>query len=157
MKYLFDTDHISIYQRRSGQSYINLASHLVRFPLSDFSVSIVTVQEQILGSHAYINRAKRREDVVRGYGMMSQAMRDLTIFEIVDFGDAEARIFEQFNVDKIQLKVMDARIAAIAISRGLILLTRNQRDFDKVPNLKTQDWTLRLGGLLKREGLIGMQ
>jgi tRNA(fMet)-specific endonuclease VapC len=39
---------------------------------------------------------------------------------------------------------MDARIAAIALAQDLILLTRNQRDFDKVPNLQTQDWTMDL-------------
>jgi len=37
---------------------------------------------------------------------------------------------------------MDLRIAAIALSQGLILLTRNQRDFIKVPTLQMQDWTM---------------
>jgi tRNA(fMet)-specific endonuclease VapC len=37
---------------------------------------------------------------------------------------------------------MDLRIASIALSQGLILLTRNTRDFSKVPGLVTQDWTI---------------
>jgi tRNA(fMet)-specific endonuclease VapC len=37
---------------------------------------------------------------------------------------------------------MDARIAAIVLSRELILLTRNHRDFGKVAGLAIEDWTI---------------
>jgi predicted nucleic acid-binding protein len=37
----------------------------------------------------------------------------------------------------------DMRIAAIALSVDGIVVTRNQKDFEKVPNLKIEDWTLK--------------
>jgi tRNA(fMet)-specific endonuclease VapC len=37
---------------------------------------------------------------------------------------------------------MDLRIASIAISRSLVLLTRNARDFGKIPELVMEDWTI---------------
>ncbi|MFO7029482.1 hypothetical protein B9T07_05335 [Limnospira fusiformis CCALA 023] len=37
---------------------------------------------------------------------------------------------------------MDARIVAIALSRSMILLTRNHRGFSKVTGLVIEDWTI---------------
>ena len=34
------------------------------------------------------------------------------------------------------------RIAAICLSVGGTIITRNQKDFTQVPNLKIEDWTL---------------
>ncbi len=36
----------------------------------------------------------------------------------------------------------DLRIAAITLAVGGILLTRNSRDFEQIPNLSWQDWTI---------------
>ncbi len=53
MKYLLDTDHLSILQRQTGKDYINLVARMAHHPLLDFAVSIITFHEQILGCHAY--------------------------------------------------------------------------------------------------------
>ena len=42
----------------------------------------------------------------------------------------------------VRISTMDLRIAAIAISRNLVLLTRNVSDFSKVPGLIIEDWTV---------------
>ncbi|MEG4118444.1 hypothetical protein QUA43_13340 [Microcoleus sp. N9_B4] len=97
MKYLLDTDHLSILQRQTGKDYSNLSARLV----SDFKV-----------------------------------------LPLVSFDAGAATTFEQLKARRIQLAKMDARIAAIALSRELILLTRNHRDFGKVAGLAIEDWTI---------------
>ncbi len=146
MRYLLDTDHLSIRQRQSGRDFSNLLTRITQQPISAFALSIVTFHEQILGSHAFINRARSPNDVVKGYEMMSQLMDSFRVLPIVLFDAAAATTLSQWQTQRLQLAKMDARIAAIAVSRGLTLLTRNQQDFCKVPGLAIEDWTEDIQG-----------
>ncbi|NET40338.1 MAG: type II toxin-antitoxin system VapC family toxin [Cyanothece sp. SIO1E1] len=142
MRYLLDTDHLSILQRQTGQDYSNLSTRIAQYPLSDFAVSIVTFHEQVLGSHAYINRARNLNDVLKGYEMMERLVSDFKVLPLVSFDAGAATAFEQLQAQRIQLAKMDARIAAIVLYRKLILLTRNHQDFGKVTGLLIEDWTV---------------
>jgi len=142
MKYLLDTDHLSILQRQTGKDYINLVARMAHHPLSDFAVSIITFHEQILGCHAYINRDRTLDNVVKGYEIMARLVSDFKTLPIISFDSGAAKTFEQLQPQQIQLAKMDGRIAAIALYRELILLTRNHRDFNKVAGLAIEDWTI---------------
>ncbi|MGG6268354.1 type II toxin-antitoxin system VapC family toxin [Leptolyngbya sp. AN03gr2] len=142
MKYLLDTDHLSILQRQTGQNYTNLSARMAHYPLSDFAISTVTFHEQMLGSHTYINRARNLDDMVRGYAMMTRLILDFKVLPLVTFDADSAKVLAQLQSQRIQPGKMDARIAAIALSHGLILLTRNRRDFGKVTGLVIEDWTV---------------
>jgi tRNA(fMet)-specific endonuclease VapC len=66
VKYLFDTDHISFLQRRSGSEYVNLAKRIATSSPGDFAFSVVSLHEQVLGANAFINRPRTSADTVRG-------------------------------------------------------------------------------------------
>jgi tRNA(fMet)-specific endonuclease VapC len=142
MKCLLDTDHLSILQRQVGQDYINFSTRMAHYPLSGFAISTVTFHEQMLGSHTYINRAHNLNEMVKGYEMMTRLVSDFKVLPLVSFDVGAAKVLGQLQSQRLQLGKMDARIAAIALSIGLILLTRNHRDFGKVPGLEIEDWTV---------------
>jgi hypothetical protein len=83
MKYLLDTDHLSILQRQTGKDYSNLSTRMAHYPLSDFAVSIVTFHEQMLGCHAYINRERTLTDIVKGYEMMARLVSDFKVLPLI--------------------------------------------------------------------------
>ena len=141
MKFLLDTDHISILQWQTGQEFAALSARLAVHALADFAVCVVSFHEQVLGCHTYISRARTSADVVRGYQMLDRVLDAFATAQVLPF-DAAAAVCAGLVTQRVRLAVMDLRIAAVALSQGLVLLTRNQRDFGRVPALLTEDWTL---------------
>src|SRR6266478_919629 len=74
MKFLLDTDHISILQGQSGPEYPVLMAHIAQVPRSDLAFCIVSFHEQVLGCHSYIIQAKTAADVIRGYKMFDRVL-----------------------------------------------------------------------------------
>lgn len=142
MRYLLDTDHISFLQRRSGKEYIKLLTRINQYPVDEFAFSIISFHEQVIGVHSFINRAKSTTDVVRGYNLLSEVIKGFSNAHILSFDNQAAETFIQLRKQKVRIATMDLRIASIALSKELILLTRNVRDFQQVPNLVTEDWTI---------------
>lgn len=143
MKYLLDTDHLSVLQRATGEAYIHLSNHMARCSLVDFGVSIVTFHEQVIGIHAGMNQRKSNA-LLKGYQRMSSLLNDFLMFQLVGFDSDDDEILKELRRKQVRGSPMDLRIASIALSRDLVLLTRNTKDFVKVPDLKFEDWTIGL-------------
>ncbi|MDF5730466.1 MAG: hypothetical protein PUP92_21195 [Rhizonema sp. PD38] len=50
--------------------------------------------------------------------------------------------FREFRKAGIRIGSLDLRIAAITVANAGILLSRNLQDFEKVPGLTIQDWSV---------------
>jgi tRNA(fMet)-specific endonuclease VapC len=140
VKYLLDTDHISILQLRSGPEFAVLFVRTTQYA-ADLAFSIISFHEQFLGSHAFISRARNSGEIVRGYRLLTEILNGFSAAPVLPFDDAAAAVFEDLRTRRVRVATMDLRIAAIALSRNAVLLTRNQRDFNKVPGLVTEDST----------------
>lgn len=105
-------------------------------------MSIVSLHEQVIGAHDFINRGKTNNDLVRGYTLFMEILQSFSSAPVLPFDESAIAIFEDLRRQKIKISTMDLRIATIALSRNLILLTRNERDFSKVPGLVTENWTV---------------
>lgn len=141
MRYLLDTDHISFLQRGSGSEFVTITSRIAQYSVTDFALSIVSFHEQVIGAHNFINRADKPADVLRGYKLLFQTLQGFSDAHVLPFDATAIEICNKLRV-QVRVSTMDLRIAAIALSHNLIVLTRNTKDFSKVPGLIIEDWTV---------------
>jgi tRNA(fMet)-specific endonuclease VapC len=142
VKYLFDTDHISFLQRRSSSEFTHLTARIRQELPTDFALSIVSFHEQALGAHSFINRAQTNPEIIRGYALLSEILKGFSTAPVLPFDSEAIAVFDVLREQRVRVSTMDLRIAAIALSRNLVLLTRNASDFSKVLGLVIEDWTV---------------
>jgi tRNA(fMet)-specific endonuclease VapC len=109
---------------------------------TDFVLSVVSLHEQVLGAHSFINRAQTNTGTIRGYALLLEILEGFAEAPVLPFDVEAITVFDELRGQRVRISTMDLRIAAIALSRNLILLTRNVGDFSKVPGLVTEDWTV---------------
>lgn len=141
MKYLLDTDHISILERQASPEYPIVRRNVLRHPPADVGFPIISFHEQVRGAHNHINGAKTAAQLLRGYEMLGDILNTYRVAPVVPYDNAALVVFGLLRAQKIRTGTLDLRIAAIARSRNLIVVTRNVSDFGRVPGLVTEDWT----------------
>src|SRR6184192_3936238 len=75
MPVVLDTDHLSVLQWQEQPACDRLLARLDRLPPDDMATTIVSFQEQIQGWLAYLNRARRPEQIVLAYARLEQLGR----------------------------------------------------------------------------------
>lgn len=139
---LLDTDHISFLQRPESREGAILQSRMAATRDLDFAVTVISVFEQLKGWLNLIGRYKDLQSQVVYFARLEQFIRFFEDFEIVHPNDVAVSHFERLRHEGVRIGASDLKIASIAISRDALLLTRNTRDFERVPGLRFADWTI---------------
>ena len=142
MDALLDTDHFSILQerRQPASSYLEMRMQLL--PPRTVKTSIVSFQEQTRGWLAWLHRARKPAELLKGYYFLQELLRYYNNFEVLPFDAAALAEYQRLSAMKIRIGTRDLRIAAIALVHGAIVISRNLRDFHQVPGLVVEDWTV---------------
>ena len=139
---ILDTDVLTIVQRRAGEEYNRLCARLQAAGPQPVCVTIVTFEEQMRGWLAWIARAKTLEQQQQGYARLRALLEDFQTRPILDFEERAVVQFRQLTRARIRIGSMDLKIAAIVLTHNALLISRNLKDFRKVPGLKVEDWTV---------------
>jgi tRNA(fMet)-specific endonuclease VapC len=132
-RYMLDTDTCSYIMKRSNDAVLK---RLQKIPVSDVCISVVTKSELLFGVEV---SPRRRQDE-------SALSAFLRYVEVLDFPDVAALHYAKIRANLKTLGTMiganDLFIAAHARSLAVTLVTNNTREFERVPKLNLENWTL---------------
>ncbi len=131
MEYILDTN-ICIYIIKKKP--IVVFEEFKKSPIGSIGISSITLAELKFGVMKSSNPVKNQEAL----------MNFLTPLEIIDFDYDSAlhygKIRAYLEIKGIPIGSLDMLIAATALSNNSVLITNNEKEFRRIPELKVQNW-----------------
>ena len=137
MIWVLDTDHISLFQREDPYVIKRLQ---LKSP-QELAITVVSYEEQLRGWLKFIHRSSNHQQLIFGYGKLNEALGFFCSKQVLDFTPVAVAQYTDLMSQKLRVGTQDLRIASIVLSIGGTLVTRNRRDFDRIPGLKIEDWS----------------
>jgi len=136
--YVMDTDILGF----AFQGHPKVVQRIQSLPEDDLIVTtIITFGEDLGGWLPACRRASDGAARARAYARVQRGLDFYRRWICLPFDDAAAHAFDDLRAQKLRIGTNDLAIAAITVSKGGILLTRNTVDFARIPNLFFEDWT----------------
>ncbi len=136
--YIFDTDHVSLFQYQHPQ----VTRRVKNTNPNEIAVTIITLEEQLYGRLNKIRRANKSTALVSAYAKLQATWDFFNTVNLLNFTEEANAHYTSLISQRIRIGTQDLKIGAITLSVDGIVVTRNQKDFAKIPNLQWQDWTI---------------
>jgi tRNA(fMet)-specific endonuclease VapC len=136
--YVLDTDVLSLFYR----GHPTVVQHIAGRSPVELAISIITVDEQISGWYTLTRQARRPEEVARAYAHLGETVTRLAKWPILPYTESAVALVAQLKSLRLNVRLMDLRIASIALDHAAVVVTRNTRDFGRVPDLRVEDWSI---------------
>jgi tRNA(fMet)-specific endonuclease VapC len=135
--YILDTDLVSLL--RGGHS---LVVDRVRSHSSDqIAVTVITVEELFGGWISLLRQHRSPIAQADIYDRIASTFNAVKAFEILSFTEPAIGRYRLLKTLKLNAGAYDLRIAAIALDYTAIVVTRNVRDFSRIPGVQVEDWS----------------
>jgi tRNA(fMet)-specific endonuclease VapC len=138
--YLLDTSIVSNYLDRR-RNFPQLVEKILSTPPELIFISIITVEEIIQGALASIQKMRQKSSVTDAYRYFEELFTALHYFQILPYTNEAEQIYQSLSTKAKRIGTQDCRIAAIARTKGYILVTVNVADFEKIGIVQIEDWT----------------
>jgi tRNA(fMet)-specific endonuclease VapC len=136
--YVLDTDALTLVQYKHPVLEPRVMAH----PPAELAITVVTVEEQLTGWYTKLRQARTPDQQSRAYQDLADAVSRLSGVNILGFPVAALNRVKSLLAAKLNVGKKDLAIAAIALEHGGILVSRNLRDFQRVPGLMVEDWSV---------------
>jgi tRNA(fMet)-specific endonuclease VapC len=128
VRFLLDTNAVVALLKRDPSMMANLRRHSP----ADVGLSVIVLHELIYGAH----RSRRVAENQANVGRLQ--------FETVGFDAEDARVAGEIRARLAAagtpIGPFDVLLAGQAVARGLAVVTRNTREFDRIKELRVENW-----------------
>ncbi|MBC8117209.1 MAG: type II toxin-antitoxin system VapC family toxin [Candidatus Saccharimonas sp.] len=138
IEYLLDTDTISLLQEK----HPNVVRRVEETPLELLAITVITVEEQLSGWYTYLRQARTVRHQASAYEHLAKVASFVGRHAIVTLSESAIVRVKELGRLKLGVRAMDLRIASIALEINATVVTRNLRDFQLVPSLRCEDWSV---------------
>ncbi len=104
--------------------------------------TVINQIELLQARYAFILKAAIGAELLRAQSWLDRSTALLAAFPVIAIDDLAARQFDSLRVLRRLRKIgrPDLLIAAVALAHEAVLVTRNVRDFEQIPNLSLENW-----------------
>ena len=136
--FLLDTDTLT--RLHGGSSLV--AARIRQSAPSAIATTIVSKVELLRGRISFLLKAENGAQLLRAQDWLTKTESLLAGIEIIPFDAAAAAEFDRLRNTRSLRKIgrADLLIASIGLSRRAVIVTRNQKHFRQVPQLKLENW-----------------
>ena len=132
MKYLLDTN-ICIHFFRGK---FNLIEKFQEENIENFAISEITLAELIFGAENSSNPKKN-------YKLIDEFSEQVKILPIFNSINIYAKEKVKLRKSGTMISDFDLLIASTAIANELIMVTENVKEFERISNIKIENWVIR--------------
>jgi tRNA(fMet)-specific endonuclease VapC len=139
--FVLDTDHMSALEWGSGAAGQRLIARLNKLSSDEAATMIITFEEQMRGWMSVLAQARSLDAQVEAYRRLKRMLGNYLKIEVLEFDAKAAAELERLRRQRLRIGTMDLKIAAVALTHDATVLTKNFKDFSRVPGLRVEDWT----------------
>ena len=112
-------------------------------PLHEQAVPVIVAEEIMRGRLNVIRQAEAGRvsiSLARAYELFEDTFADFRRLHILSYTAQAEALYQEWRHQGIRLGTHDLRIAAICVAYRATLISRNRRDFERVPGLVAEFW-----------------
>jgi tRNA(fMet)-specific endonuclease VapC len=136
--FVLDTDILSLYYHGDPA----VVQRVDARPPAELAISVLTVDEQLTGWYTLTRQARRPEEIARAYAHLGEAVVRLGRWRILPYTESAIARVAQLKALRLNVRLMDLRIAAVTLENQAAVVTRNRRDFGRIPGLSVEGWSV---------------
>jgi tRNA(fMet)-specific endonuclease VapC len=134
--FVLDTDALS--KLWTGDQKV--AARVLSVPADELAVTVITVEEMLTGWQTMLRQAKTDAQIAAVYGRMASTVELLGRFTVLSYSEVAIATYRSVRSQRFNVGANDIRIGAIALEHGATVVTRNVRDFSRIPGLTVENW-----------------